>query len=126
MELSIKLAQMIAVIYLAAGIGFLINGDYYRKMLADILDNAAVMYLSGVFALVLGMLMVWHHNIWEKDWTVLVTLVGWISLIKGLKFLLLPKTIKMYKSWLKPDNFNKIAWIPFVLGLIFAYFGFVQ
>ena len=43
-----------------------------------------VVYLSGVLMFVAGLAIVRAHNHWERDWSVLVTLSGWFSLILGL------------------------------------------
>jgi hypothetical protein len=43
-----------------------------------------VIYLSGVLMFVGGLAIVRAHNQWANDWTVLVTLSGWVFLILGL------------------------------------------
>ena len=43
-----------------------------------------VVYLSGVLMFVGGLAIVRTHNLWTRDWTVLVTLTGWSFLALGL------------------------------------------
>jgi len=43
-----------------------------------------VIYLSGVLMFVAGLAVVRAHNVWEKNWTVLITLSGWFLLLLGL------------------------------------------
>ena len=43
-----------------------------------------VVYLSGVLLFVAGLAIVRAHNIWVRNWTVLVTLSGWFFLLLGL------------------------------------------
>jgi len=43
-----------------------------------------VIYLSGVLMFVAGLAIVRAHNIWVRNWTVLVTLSGWFFLLLGL------------------------------------------
>ena len=43
-----------------------------------------VIYLSGVLLFVAGLAVVRAHNVWARNWTVLITLSGWFSLILGL------------------------------------------
>lgn len=43
-----------------------------------------VVYLSGVLMFVAGLAIVRAHNIWVRNWTVLVTLSGWFCLLLGL------------------------------------------
>jgi hypothetical protein len=42
-----------------------------------------VVYLSGVLMFVAGLAIVRAHNRWRADWTVLVTLSGWLALALG-------------------------------------------
>jgi len=43
-----------------------------------------VIYLSGVIMFVAGLAFVRAHIVWEKIWTVLITLAGWFLLLLGL------------------------------------------
>ena len=43
-----------------------------------------VVYLSGVLMFVAGLAVVRAHNAWARDWTVLITLSGWLILVLGL------------------------------------------
>jgi energy-converting hydrogenase Eha subunit C len=43
-----------------------------------------VVYLSGVLMFVAGLAVVRAHNLWARNWTILVTLSGWSLLVLGL------------------------------------------
>jgi hypothetical protein len=43
-----------------------------------------VIYLSGVLLFVAGLAVIRSHNVWARNWTVLVTLCGWCFLALGL------------------------------------------
>ncbi len=43
-----------------------------------------VIYLSGVLVFVAGMAVVRAHNVWVRNWTVLITVSGWLFLALGL------------------------------------------
>jgi hypothetical protein len=43
-----------------------------------------VIYLSGVLFFVAGLAVVRAHNVWARNWTVLITLSGWLFLALGL------------------------------------------
>jgi hypothetical protein len=43
-----------------------------------------VVYLSGTLLFVAGLAVIRAHNHWARDWTLLVTLSGWFSLVLGL------------------------------------------
>lgn len=98
MNASIFLAQLIGPLFLLVGIGVLLNRSYYRKMMGDFLGNSALYYFSGVLALVVGIAIVQFHNIWELRWPVVITVVGWLSILKGVVRVLLPERGTAYAS----------------------------
>ncbi len=124
METSILVAQILALVYVVLGLGMLINGAYYKKAFDELLKNPGFMLLGGMMALVVGFLIVSNHNVWVQDWTVLVTIIGWLALLKGVLIFLAPKfLIKLSASILKKTNL--IGLCAIILGLVFGYFGFL-
>lgn len=127
MELSILIAKIMAVIYLSASLGAFFSRDYYRKLSEDIYKNAGLTYMIGFIAVIVGFLIVDYHNLWGRDWTVLITIIGWLALIKGILIIVLPKLIQRLSAIFLTDRALKI--IPYVtlsIGLLFGYFGFVH
>ena len=47
-------------------------------------QNPPDIYLSGIIMFVAGLALVQAHNVWEKNWTALITLAGWFLLLLGL------------------------------------------
>jgi len=125
METSILIAKIIAVIYLSFGFGLLFNNNFYRKQIPKLLENSAFMILAGFMAIILGLLIIEYHNNWVKNWTVIITIIGWIALVKGIFLLAFPRLLKLVKPLFSSDHLFKFL-TPLVLlfGLIFAYFGF--
>jgi hypothetical protein len=122
MELSIFVAKIISLAYLSAGVGILSGQLNLSKMIKDFEGSPGLTYVAGIFTLVMGMLLVKHHNIWVHNWRVLITIVGWIALFKGMMLMAFPRTISRFKSWYK----NAQGWGIFIIvvGLLFGYFGF--
>ncbi|MCK5460611.1 hypothetical protein KAI58_01355 [Candidatus Gracilibacteria bacterium] len=125
MELSILVAQIVAVVYISIGVGLLLNGDYYRKVFDAMISEKGTMYLGGALALVVGFLLVKNHNIWEMDWTVLVTIIGWGALLKGILLLVLPEfALKLFTPMMKCKKLGIMGTVCIVLGLVLGYYGF--
>jgi hypothetical protein len=93
MENSLFLARIIGLFCVVIAAGMISNPRAYQKMIEDFSKNLALVYLSGIFALLIGFLMVSMHNVWRADWTVIITIFGWLGLIKGVWLLLLPNTV---------------------------------
>jgi hypothetical protein len=125
MELSIFLAKIIAVVYVVVGLGILFNTAYYHKATHSYMKDSALMYQSGILALLVGIVLVLTHNNWVKDWTVLITIFGWLALVKGVVLILFPKVTKLFTSWFKKKSFfPMMGLLTIVLGVVFGYFGF--
>jgi uncharacterized membrane protein len=126
MELSILIAKITSVLYLSAALGAVFSRDYYRKLLDDLFKNAALTYLMGFIAVILGFLIVNFHNTWNKDWTVLITILGWLAMLKGVLIIACPRFVQGYS---KPIFEGRgLRFFPFIaafVGLLFGYFGFV-
>jgi uncharacterized membrane protein len=73
MEISILIARIACVVYLAAAVGGFVRADFYKRIVADMLENSALTYMTGFTAVILGSLIVYRHNIWVGDWRLLIT-----------------------------------------------------
>jgi uncharacterized membrane protein HdeD (DUF308 family) len=126
MELSIFIAKIAAVIYLAASLGGFVSRDYYRRISDDMFKNAALTYMMGFIAVIIGVLIVDCHNLWVSDWTVLITVIGWLALIKGVLIIAFPKLVqRLSEPFLTERTLKVFPYVTLLLGLIFAYFGFI-
>ena len=54
-------------------------------------NAAPVTYLNGSLLFVAGLAVVRVHNRWRRGWPILVTLVGWGSLLGGLARMFAPE-----------------------------------
>ncbi|MBW8014735.1 MAG: hypothetical protein FVQ82_00990 [Planctomycetes bacterium] len=121
-----QIFQIFSIVYLAIGIGILVNSDFYKKMFSEFMENSAILYMGGIMALVVGFLIVRFHNTWTWDFSVIITIIGWIALIKGVVILILPKhIISLTKTMINSAIFMKVETIIIIIvGLLFSYLGF--
>ena len=126
MRLSKLIAKIASVIYLSASLGAFFSADYYRKVSEDLFSNAGLTYLAGFVTALIGLLIVNYHNVWAKNWTVLVTCLGWLALLKGILLIVCPQFVYGLSERMLTDWGLKIfPYTAFCLGLLFAYFGFL-
>lgn len=121
-----QIFQILGITYLTIGIGILVNPDFYKKLVKDFTENPPVIYLGGLVALAIGYLLVMFHNIWTKDWSVIITIFGWAALIKGLFLIVLPKlSIKISNSFKEMKKLLKVwAIIVIIVGGLLCWLGF--
>ena len=126
MELSILIAKIVSLIYLSAALGCFFNRDYYLRIAQDMCKNAALTYLMGFMTVIFGFLIVNYHNRWESDWTVLITMIGWLSLVKGILIIVAPEFFqRLYEPFFTGRACKIIPYVTLAMGLLFGYFGFV-
>ena len=121
-----QIFQLFSLVYIAVGVGILINPDFYKKIYQDFIDSGMVVYFGGFTALAIGYLLVTFHNVWEMDWHVIITIFGWIALIKGMLILVRPEAIiAIAKIFVNNEKALKIeAIVVLLLGLLFSFLGF--
>ena len=96
-----------------------------RKMLDEAENNISSVYVTGVLSLIVGMLVVVSHNVWEGSWRVLITLIGWISIIKGLIRLFSPHTVvSVGRRVMHGSLYTMLMVIFLIIGLVLTYNGF--
>ena len=59
-----------------------------------IVENRAFGLAYGLMSLILGITSVLLHNVWELNWHVLITIFGWLALLKGIIVLAWPEISK--------------------------------
>jgi hypothetical protein len=89
-----------------------------------------MMLILGVITLAAGLAMVLAHNIWSGGaLAVVVTLVGWITLIKSLFFLFLPPELEA-KFFLEQLHYQELFYlygaVSLFLGIYLTYGGFTS
>ncbi|MEJ2114348.1 MAG: hypothetical protein P8X62_11925, partial [Flavobacteriaceae bacterium] len=66
------------------------NPKRIRQIFDDLRDEKFLI-VSSFIAIIVGLLNILFHNIWESNWKLIITLIGWISLFIGLALFILPK-----------------------------------
>ncbi len=126
MELSLFLAQVLGIVLFVLGFGFICNAGHYKKMYAAMMKDEGLLFTITVLVLVLGTVLVLKHNVWESSWVVIITIVGWIGLLKGFLLAIFPKQIVgMSSKALKSTALFRVAGAFYlILGAVLLYFGF--
>ena len=124
MELSNFLAEVWGISIVAISLSLIIKEKYIKRLFAAI-EEEGIMFSWGMMILIIGVAMVVSHNVWVKNWQVAVTILGWMSLIKGLSLLFLPELVKNWTNKIKNAQWLPIAFVVITfLGLTFTYLGF--
>jgi len=82
MDISIFLARFLGSFFFIFGLLFIITRQLGKTI--EMTENKAFVISTGYISLLLGLATVVLHNIWAADWRVVITVLGWSTLIKGI------------------------------------------
>jgi hypothetical protein len=126
MQTSLFLAKLLGPVMLVIGLAVFANQRGFRDMAEEFMASRALMFLSGLLIMPVGVAIALTHNVWTPNWRVLITLFGWLCAIGGAVRLFGPLiVVKAGHAMLKQPHFTTVAaaiWV--VLGLVFCFFGF--
>ena len=128
MATSIFLAKLLGPILLVAGIAMLVNRKELDALAQEILRSRVLFFLLGLIDLAIGLAIVLTHNVWVADWRLVITLLGWLLMVRGAVRMLIPDQIKPLGTKLlrNPNVVTGSLAVPIVLGLVLSYFGYVR
>ena len=93
MQASVYLARIIGPVFAAIGVGMLVNAAAYRVLVDEFLQSYALIFLSGLLAMPVGLAIVHAHRVWESDWRVIITVLGWLLVIGGAVRIIIPQFV---------------------------------
>lgn len=91
--MTLFLAQIWGPVILAVGVGVFVSRSYYLRVYRDLEKDALAVLVFGLVATTVGLLQVQVHNTWDTVPEILVSLLGWGLLLKGLAFLVVPNFV---------------------------------
>jgi hypothetical protein len=124
---SIFLAKLIGPFFLLVGLSLLVNQAQFGIIANEFLQSPALVFLTGLIILPAGLAVVLTHNVWAADWRVLITLLGWLSLISGIIRLLVPKRALDVgrRLYARPNVLHVSAAIWLVVGAVLSFYGYL-
>ncbi|HZC54598.1 MAG TPA: hypothetical protein VE396_00940 [Xanthobacteraceae bacterium] len=127
MQASIFLARLLGPLLLLPGLGMLLTPRLFKTMGTELVGSLTLIYLFGLIDLASGLAIVLTHNVWVANWRVIITLIGWLMLIRGAVRILLADRIMPYaKKLLGNKRLLPVSGgIMVLLGLVLCYFGYV-
>jgi hypothetical protein len=105
------------------GLTWAINPNGFKHTIRDIADNKGVLLILGMFALTAGYLILAVRG----TPSLLITLLGWIALLKGFAVIVLSSADFNVSSLLKKLRiyYAAIPWLVLVVGIIFFVLGYL-
>ncbi len=100
MGVTLHLAWILGPFYLVVGIWLLANSDRALKMLAAFkkgTGNDPVLLYGAFVNLILGLIVLSLYREWVLDYQVIITLTGWLCIVKGVILMFKPDIMLAFK-----------------------------
>ena len=110
--MTIFFARLWGGFFIIFGSLFIISRQLGKTI--EMTDDKAFVISTGYITLIMGLVTVILHNVWIWDWPVIITVLGWSTLIKGITKVGFPETIHK-----QAQRFKKKQWLSalFIIGL---------
>ena len=125
MEQSIFLAKVIGLYLLIVSAAVLLRRKQFIELINEFTANRALVFLSGLFALILGLLIVVSHNVWTADWRAVITVIGWLMLAKGVIRIMLPEKLGTLAVDPSSAKWTVASVVLLALGIYLTCIGFL-
>lgn len=130
MSTSRYIARLMGPVLLIIGIGMvmgmLTEGDAYSSLLKEFIGSRALIFVTGILVLVAGVAIVNAHNVWEPDWRLVITVLGWLFILRGFMNLVFPETVQTLGDRMIASRAGVLAGaaVTIVLGAILSIMGY--
>ena len=126
MDISIFLAQVFGLYFVIVGSAMFLHPYMTKKMIIMGSSDRSIIFVTGMISLLVGIPLVLLHNIWDGSWRVVVTIVVWLVLIKGIVRVFAPDTVFSWALMFleKPRLLRGFIVLLIILGLYLMYVGF--
>ena len=115
-----EIALILGPFYGVIGLSILLYAKPWQKLMEKWSKDHLLLYPVSMILVLLGLIIVNLYNVWEWNVWLLVTITGWIMLVKGVLYLLLPGKVI---TWALKTR--KALWMIYVGGAIWLVVGAV-
>ncbi len=126
MDTTFVLARICGVMCLLIGLSVM-NKNYMTGIVNELENSKALFWFIGFAAALLGVIMLAFYSTWNAHWPVLLTILGWLALLKGLAIMLFPSSLghSLYRKFKTSGIITFSGVIALIVGIILLYKGFV-
>ena len=128
MPASIFIARLLGPLIAIVGLALLANAEVFRAVLKEFIHSPALSYLAGFFGLLGGIALILVHNLWVPDWRIVITLLGWLTIVRGVVTVFRPQWISAVGKRLLESRgyFTGAAIVNVLLGLFLCGCGYLN
>jgi hypothetical protein len=126
MEISYFLGRALGIYLLIVSLSMLFNHRVFFNTFQQWNEQPGTITLTAFISIILGILMVLVHNIWVLDWRIIITILAWLTLIKGIVRLNFPHAVPQTMEYFHQHKtgYYILSIFCLLLGLVLLAFSF--
>ena len=122
--LTLQLARLWGIAALVIALGALTAPTRMSAAMADFERSPGLLFLAAILALGIGLLQVMFHNLWTDPTAIIVSLIGWLAIIKGIVLLAIPEPLmKLAMAVSSPSTVRLYGVAILVLAIVLLVLG---
>jgi hypothetical protein len=121
MELTTLLSQVFGIYFIVIALIMLIRRQYLKTVLASFADEPMLRFMMGILMLLGGIFLVVSHNEWSSLQASLISLIGWLSMVKSVLYLSLSReSLSKWMNWYYLEH--GYGWWGIVVALVLGVY----
>ena len=127
MQASIFLAKLIGPVLFLMGTAVILDSKRFQQLAREFIESEALIFLSGIITLLIGLAIVNTHNVWVFDWPVVITFFGWLAIAARIARMTMPNPLKKIAAAMidSKSYFFASSVVTILLGAYLSYQGYI-
>ena len=123
--MTIILSKIFGLYFLGVGVAFLLNLKQFKAFYNEIAQSKCFCFMGGIMSLFIGAFIISVHNFWIWDYSLIITIIGWLSFFKGFWLLSCFKCDSIFNYFATRSElfYRFFGAIIVFLGVFFIYMG---
>jgi hypothetical protein len=122
MDFSSIIAEILGIFFALVGISMVANNKATAAAIGESVQNKGIVWIWGFLAVLIGAVIVAFNNMWTFGLPLLITVLGWLALIKGAFILIFPRAAaSLYGKFNKSGMIVFCGVVVFILGMVLLY-----
>jgi hypothetical protein len=113
---------MLGIFFLVVGISMVVDGKGTAAVMQEAVQRKEYLWMWGLAATATGAIILPLNNMWTSGLPLLITVMGWLALLKGIFILIFPgAAVSLYRKLGTSGLFVFAGIVAIALGLFLLY-----
>ncbi len=97
--MTLIIERIISSFLIITGLSYLFQGLVWKDLVKELLTKPVWLMMWSLLFLPWGLVVIFTHNLWVANWTVIITIIGWLITAKCVLYLVIPSWSNFVKNW---------------------------